>query len=164
MDKRFAGKNPKSGILDQVGDRLGAPAKKVVVGVFLPEPNPECFAGDHENEQPPGAQFFQKLTQDGEGILHMFQGIVGNDPVERFPGNPGKIGGGGNPEGFRGTASLRVNLHAKLAASRKIGQKPSPPAAKIQNIQIRGKPFFKLDPVGPAPEFPNGGVPIKICF
>ena len=92
----------------------------------------------------------------------MFQGIVGNHPVKRFPGNLSEIGGGGNPERFRRVASLRVDLHAKLSAAREIGQEPAASTAKIQNIQIGAKPCFKFNPVSPSPEFPDGRLPIKI--
>jgi len=164
MDKWLTRKNLKAGILGQIGDGLRTPAKKVVVDIPWAKLDPNSFAGDHQNQQAPWSKFVQKLAKDEKGILHMFQGIVGNRPVKRFLGNLGEIGNGGNPKGFRCAASLRVDFHAKLSMAREIGQKPAAATPKIQDIQIRGEPFFKFDTVGPASKLPDGGVPVKICF
>ena len=53
MDKGLTRKNLKAGILGQIGDGLGAPAKEVVVDVSWAKPDPDGFAGNHQNQQAP---------------------------------------------------------------------------------------------------------------
>ena len=65
MDKGFAGKNTKAGILGKVGNSLRAPAKEVMVGVILAKSNLDGFARNHQNQQASWAQFFSNLTQSG---------------------------------------------------------------------------------------------------
>jgi hypothetical protein len=160
MDEWLTGQDLETGILGQIAKSLGAPAEEVMVGFVFSVPHLDGLTRHHQNEQTSRADFVPYLTERGKRIPNMLQGVVGNYAVIGLRSHLGQIRNRGQTEIFSRAASLRVDLHAKFSATREAGQKPASPAAKIENIQLRRKPFLKFDPVGPPAEFPDGGMPV----
>ena len=51
MDKWHTGENLETGILGQIAQGLGTPAKEMMIGIVLPESHPDGFTRHHQNEQ-----------------------------------------------------------------------------------------------------------------
>jgi hypothetical protein len=92
----------------------------------------------------------------------MLKRIVGNYPVKRCRRNLAKVWNRWDPEVLSCTASLWVDFNTKLSAAGHVSQEGSSTAAKIKNIKFWRKPWFELNPVGPASELPDWGVPIQV--